>query len=974
MSSNRRKKPVPIHIHISTIFIGLFIVIAGITGWFNHHKTSEIFTLAAKGLVDEIGLDIKQQFKIAYRPVVTAVTILAKSDLMQAQTEADRLAHLPLLAEATKMRGQVAAFQVAYPDGDFFIVRFDNNKQLQKRFDTVTNTAFVVDHIDREGSSAILHRRFFSLDLQETQPLLRQASQYDPRTRPWYVTPSDQPFISKPYLFYFLKQVGVTISSANDKGAVIAADVTLEHMSTLLAERQTYSSTELLLTTEEGQVVAYDNIELKNNTTDRATLPKVSELEVPLLTELFKEGHFAHKAIEQEINGTLWVGESTWINIGNYKLLLTAIFPEQELLSTAHEIRQQGQIIQLAILLLALPIIWWVAQRISTPIRQLASEAKNIQSFDFSEGPVIHSSVREIHELAQSMTQMKNTISHYNSMIRSISAEKDFDTLISLVVNSTREISRAEFASIYLFDEDAHTLTVKLAQVHPANQDKTTDLTPLMSDIALAGDQQIPEVTQAITEKSTQLFSLSKHQLEKYAAPEALIALTHEHIDLACVPLIERGGSILGVLILGIGDDSPEHHFQGNWLGFIEALSGFSGMSLENRQLIKLQKELLESFIQLIASAIDAKSPYTGGHCQRVPELTKMLAKAACEDNSRFKDFDLTEDQWEELHFAGWLHDCGKVTTPEYVVDKATKLETLYDRIHEVRMRFEVLKRDAEIEALKAQINGGDPESLSKELACVLKQIDEDFLFIAQCNEGGEFMAEDKIQRLAQIAQQTWQRTLSDRVGISWEESQRKGQALEPPLPVSEPLLADKPEHIIERAEADHLPEDNPWGFKMPAPKHKYNRGELYNLSIARGTLAEEERYKINDHIVQTIIMLEQLPYPKHLRNVPTIAGGHHEKMDGTGYPKKLTQDEMPLTARMMAIADIFEALTASDRPYKKAKTLSEAIKIMSFMKKDQHIDGELFELFLTSGVYRQYAECFLDKDQIDNVDIEPYL
>jgi HD domain len=377
----------------------------------------------------------------------------------------------------------------------------------------------------------------------------------------------------------------------------------------------------------------------------------------------------------------------------------------------------------------------------------------------------------------------------------------------------------------------------------------------------------------------------------------------------------------------------------------------------------------------LIASAIDAKSPYTGGHCQRVPELTRMLAAAACESQDpRFKEFSLSDDEWEELHIAAWLHDCGKVTTPEYVVDKSTKLETIYDRIHEIRMRFEVLKRDAEIDYWQQLSSGGDAQTLKAELEARQKQLDDDFAFVAKCNEGGEFMADDKITRLNEIAGKTWRRTLSDRIGVSWEEGLRKQRCPEAELPAQESLLADKEEHIIYRNENEVISDDNPWNFKLNTPQHKYIRGELYNLSVTRGTLADEERFKINDHMVQTIIMLNQLPFPRHLRNVPAIAGGHHETMIGTGYPKKLRREDMSLTARMMAIADIFEALTAADRPYKKAKSLSESIKIMNFMKKDQHIDPDLFDLFLQSGVYLDYAKQFLAEAQIDEVDITEYL
>ena len=308
------------------------------------------------------------------------------------------------------------------------------------------------------------------------------------------------------------------------------------------------------------------------------------------------------------------------------------------------------------------------------------------------------------------------------------------------------------------------------------------------------------------------------------------------------------------------------------------------------------------------------------------------------------------------------------------MVDKATKLETIYDRIHEIRMRFEVLKRDAEIHFWQQIAEGGDQTALSRELQNECRQLDLDFAFIAECNQGGEFMAEENRVRLERIAARTWMRTLDDTIGISWEEKQRKQSGKVEKLPVQEQLIADKPEHLFQRDEKNQMPEDNEWGFRLDVPPFKYNRGELYNLNIKRGTLTEEERFKINDHIVQTIIMLEKLPYPKHLRKVPIIAGAHHETMDGKGYPKRLEREQMPLTARMMAIADIFEALTASDRPYKKAKKLSEALRIMANMNKDKHIDPDLFKLFLHRGIYRQYGDKFLKPEQLDEIDINDYL
>ena len=254
------------------------------------------------------------------------------------------------------------------------------------------------------------------------------------------------------------------------------------------------------------------------------------------------------------------------------------------------------------------------------------------------------------------------------------------------------------------------------------------------------------------------------------------------------------------------------------------------------------------------------------------------------------------------------------------------------------------------------------------------RRLDEDFAFIAACNEGGEFMDSAHVARLREVASRRWRPTLSDRIGISTEEKGRKSRMPEPDLPVDEPLLADRDDHITRRAATDHRDTDGRWEFKVEVPAYKMNRGEIYNLSIGRGTLTDEERYIINDHIVQSIVMLSSLPLPKHLRSVPEIAGGHHEKMNGTGYPRRLTRSDMPPVARMMAIADVFEALTASDRPYKKAKTLSEAIRIMGFMKKDHHLDPELFDLFLASGIWKRYAEQFLNPAQVDDPDIDAAL
>lgn len=397
----------------------------------------------------------------------------------------------------------------------------------------------------------------------------------------------------------------------------------------------------------------------------------------------------------------------------------------------------------------------------------------------------------------------------------------------------------------------------------------------------------------------------------------------YRSISFLTVPLKDRKGEVIGVLQLinARDNEGTPVPFDPDLQRDVEALASQAAVSLDNGLLLDAQRRLFESLMKVMANAIDRKSPYTGGHCTRVPALTEMLAEAACRaSDGPLRTFDLDAEQKFALHVAGWLHDIGKVTTPEYVMDKATKLETIHDRITEIETRFAAAKRDAEIRYLTAcQEPGADREALEAAFRAQTAELDDDLMFLQLANIGGEFMAPEKKERVRRIAQHTWR--------------DAGGRAT--------PMLSEE---------------------------------EVYNLCIDRGTLTSEERKVITDHMEITIEMLEQLPFPRSLRRVPEFAGLHHEKMDGTGYPRGLRREQMSVPARIMAIADIFEALTAADRPYKQPKTLSESIRIMGFMKKDGHIDPDLFDLFLDSGVYRAYADRFLDPAQIDEVDVDAVL
>ncbi|MFA5960707.1 MAG: HD domain-containing phosphohydrolase [Tatlockia sp.] len=381
------------------------------------------------------------------------------------------------------------------------------------------------------------------------------------------------------------------------------------------------------------------------------------------------------------------------------------------------------------------------------------------------------------------------------------------------------------------------------------------------------------------------------------------------------VPLINHLDEVIGVLQLinarepGTTQIIPFSELDEQ---IVHALSSQVAISITKNKLINAQKELFDSLIQLVASAIDEKSPYTANHCRRVPVLTQMIAEAACQaDYGPLKEFTLTTEEIYEVEVAAWLHDCGKIAIPEYVVDKATKLETIFDRIHLVDTRFEVLKRDARI-AYLTEPGKKDEEALKN----TLSQLEEDRQFIHKCNIGKEFISQEDILRINRIASQRW----------------------EEPSGALAPLLSEE---------------------------------EILNLAIPRGTLTLQEREVINSHVSITAKLLNALPYPKNLKRVPEFAAGHHEKLDGTGYPQGLSGETLPMQSRMIAIADIFEALTASDRPYKKAMPLSQCLKILGEMKLSGHIDPNLFDIFIEEKIYLRYARQYLDEKLIDEFDIK---
>ncbi|WP_392339929.1 HD domain-containing phosphohydrolase [Moritella marina] len=863
---------------------------------------------------------------------------------------------------------------MGFPNGDLLGAHKLSSKTKQYYYDAPAHAKFVIETlIYKEADVNELTRVYLSNKFNVIDTTVTKNDSLNVFERTWYKIGVQSPNLAPTPIYKDLRtnEDSLTLVQKHQfSGVVIAADLNIRTIVDSLKASDLSDDAIRVLFGDKGQFVVYHNNNSHfSNFNDSAknedlnSLFKRENFKVIIKHNLDKNKLFSFNFQDKE-----WFGQSHAISFmqNNNARLLIAV-PKNSILGSSKRMLQDTMLTLISVGILFIPLSWLFARVLTRPLRTLSEQIKQVTALDVSEIETTQSNIKEIAELQQSTSKMRTTLDDFLRLLTMLSNEQDIHSLLEKTCDKASIMLDADSAFVYLKSEEDDNILEPYI-LHTQNDSIKTDISQCPS---LSTQWPYEKLRNNVNVKDIQ-FNLI-HPMLKTALIKAGIHPENSNVYTLTIPLVDRSGNILGLLGFSY-DECLDGEELTHVMGVAKTLSDFVSLSFESQNLMAKQKELLNSFIKLIAGAIDTKSPYTGAHCQRVPELASMLAAEASKSTkTQFSKFNLDSKGWEQLNIAAWLHDCGKVTTPEYIIDKATKLETIYNRINEIRMRFEVLIRDAQIQALTAISQGECAKQTNNILAENIAQIEDDFAFIAKCNLGEHMINDEAVDRIKSISQQTWLRFLDDELGLSPAERAQKTRATPVTLPIMEPVLSDRAEHLISHID-NSLELEAHLRFNMKRPLQRNNLGELHNLMIQRGTINAEERYVINHHVIQTITMLEQLPLPAHLSRVPEIAGGHHEQLNGRGYPRGYQEDEISLEARILAIADVFEALTASDRPYKTAKSLSQSIKILSFMSKDRHIDSDLFKLFLSSGIYLDYAQQYLKPEQIDHVDITEYL
>ena len=523
------------------------------------------------------------------------------------------------------------------------------------------------------------------------------------------------------------------------------------------------------------------------------------------------------------------------------------------------------------------------------------------------DGDVIHINTGEIESDLLTHTLFKRIM----DINLELASELDKDKLLEMILTLTRELTHSDAGTLYIKSKDKKHLDFKVVQNKSLNiymggtkGEITWNSLPLYLENGEKNKSMIAVIS-ALENRIINIPDVYVEESYNFEGTKNFDNLTgYKSNSMLVIPLINHEKDVIGVLqLINKTHDGELIPYDENDERIIKALSAQAAMALTNSQLILSLEEFLDAYVSTIASAIDAKSKHTLKHIKNISKLAPMIAKAIDEDETIYKDIKYTSNNIKEIELAAKMHDIGKISMPEAIIDKATKLHLIIDGIELIKERFEIFKRDYEIALLKNEIS-------EKEYFQKMQIINDDIEFIEKVNIGSEFMKKEDLNRIEQISKYTY----------------IKNNKIVP-------IITDD---------------------------------EKYNLQTQKGTLTKEEKNIMNSHAQLSYEMLVELPFPKKYENVFHIAINHHEKLNGKGYPRGLEAKELVLEDRIMILADIFEALTASDRPYKNAKKLSEVFRILESMAQNGEIDAKLLNFFRNSKILEEYSKEELSPEQID--------
>lgn len=972
-SRNRTARSYSLRISIALLFTALIFVLGAVLIIHSYERHRALALNDSAKLFSEVARNTAATASALYTPVEALIEQTARVSMLGSSINSLPIS-LDYFAESLASNSQMDAIYLGFDNGDFFLVRkLSSDVQSRLAFGAPDEASYVVQRIENDYLRQPLHlTSYYSADLRLISVNSDFVTGFDPRSRPWYREAIDAngTIVTRFYRFFTSGEIGTTLARRmRGGGVVIGADLQLDTISSSLGSPSLSESARIVLFTESGDIVGYNDTQWLNRRMRQAVdgklrSPLVSDIDVAEIRTLFDRfvaGERDGQLTIDEGNGP-WFGSISPINFGPdeidtiYAAILT---PERELLTGQLTVRLQSVLMSLIVLAAAIAIAWRLSISIARSTEALALETKRIQLLQL-DGPVtIRSRISEIDHLASTIDAMKSALRRFVELTNATLGELEIDALGDLAIEHIAPACEATSATVLLLSDDKR----QLVRVHskPVTPDKKTryeQAADYRSDVIELPEKATSETILCPDQHAA--YYRERVWIDDITSTHDFDTEAYQSHSVLVLPLLASNGELVGVIHLGDikqrqGKDLPAN----NWL-FAEALAAHAGLAFENQRLTEARRNSFEALIRLLARAIDAKSPHTGKHCQRVPILCTLLAEAASESTlPAFSDYSLTDAAREEFDVASWLHDCGKITTPDHIIDKATKLSTVHNRIHDIRTRFEVLWRDAEIKHLRTLLHdpGIDPLTVKQWCEQTQATLIDDFAFIAQCNVGTESMDSGAIERIRMLSERTWIRHFDSTLGLSAAELARRTSLPKEQLPVRETLLADKPFHRIRRTAEINPWGDNPHGFDMSIPADEVNDGEIHNLTIVRGTLNEEDRFRVNDHVVQTIEMLEAIPFPRELAQVPRIAGNHHERLDGSGYPRRRNAGELGIEDRILAISDVYEALTATDRPYRPARTTQAAINSMRRMCENGELCPDLFELFVERGLHIAYAE-----------------